>query len=140
MKQEKKKNNFFLVGPSFVQIQDKDGNETSLVDGVPRRFLCRSSTSNPRAILMWKLDNETIFPDIDSIEDSGDYGGKISQSTKTLGVNKSLRTYHKKILSCQAKNSRTGETTIDSTLLNVICSYFDRLFCKVLLFLIHSGF
>jgi hypothetical protein len=104
-----------------VQIRD-NMNITTLIEGIPRQFLCRTSSSNPRPIVKWKLDEQILSPDIDPLEESGEYDGKIIQLTKTIGLDKSLRTYHQKILSCEAKNPETGQIVIDSTELNIICS------------------
>jgi hypothetical protein len=106
-------------------------NETTLIEGIPRTFFCRTSSSNPPAIITWKLDEIIISPDIDPMEELGEYGGKIIQSTKTIGLNKLLQYYHKKTLSCEAKNPDTGHVITDSTRLNVICSYSFRYFCKL---------
>jgi hypothetical protein len=96
-------------------------NITTLIEGIPRQFLCRTSSSNPRAMVTWKLDEEILPADINPLEESGEYSGRIIQLTKTIGLDKSLRTYHKKILSCEAKNPETGHIVIDSTQLNIIC-------------------
>jgi hypothetical protein len=94
----------------------------TLIEGIPRQFVCRTSSSNPRAIINWKLD-EQIFPaDTNPFEEPGENAGKIVQLTKTIGLDKPLRTYHKKILSCEAKNPETGHIVIDSRQLHIICS------------------
>jgi len=107
----------------LVYIRDNHINETILIEGIPRRFICRTSSSNPRAIITWKLDEQILLPDIGPLEESGEYGGKIIQSTKTIGLDKLLRDYHRKTLSCEGKNPETGHIITDSTQLNIICSY-----------------
>lgn len=115
-----------LVGPASVVIGEKDGNGTTiLMNGIPRQFICRISSSNPRPIVTWKLDQQILPPDINPLEESGDYGGIRMQLTKTIGLNKPLKSYHGKILSCEATNSETGQILSDSTQLNVICTYFS---------------
>lgn len=111
-----------LVGPSSVHIEDNNMSITTFMEGIPRKFLCRTSSSNPRAIITWKLNDEIIPADIRPIEIPGEYYGIKIQSTKTIGLDKSLRDYHRKILSCQAKNPQTGHIAIDSTQLNIICT------------------
>jgi hypothetical protein len=111
-----------LVGPSSVQIRDNKRNVTKLIEGIPRQFVCRTSVSNPRAMVVWKLDEKILSPDIDPLEESGEFGGRIIQLTKTIGLDKSLRSYHQKILSCEAKNPETGHIVVDSTQLNITCS------------------
>ncbi len=113
-----------------MYIRDIHGNETTLTEGIPRQFICRTSSSNPRAMITWKLDEIILPSDIDPLEEPGEYGGKIIQSTKTIGLDRLLRDYHQKTLSCQAKNPDTGDIIIDSTRLNIICSYsFRNNFC-----------
>lgn len=106
-------------------IGDKDENgTTTLMDGVPRQFICRISSSNPRAMVTWKLDQQILSPDINPLEESGEYGGIRIQLTKTIGLDKPLKSYHGKTLFCEATNSETGQILSDSTQLNVICTYF----------------
>jgi hypothetical protein len=94
---------------------------TTLVENIPRQFVCRTSSSNPPPIVVWKLDEQILPADVNPLEESGEYSGTIIQVTKTIGLDKSLRNYHEKILSCEAKNPDTGYTVIDSTRLNIIC-------------------
>ncbi|CAF1569206.1 unnamed protein product, partial [Adineta ricciae] len=109
-------------GPSSVHIRDNRNkiNITTLTDGTPRQFQCRTASSNPRPIVNWKLNGQVLSPDIDPLEEPGEFAGKIVQITKTLGLDKSLREYHEKILSCEARNPETGHIVTDSTQLNVI--------------------
>lgn len=94
---------------------------TTLIEGIPRQFLCRTSSSNPRAIVTWKLDGQILPADINPIEEPGEYDGIKIQLTKTIGLDRLLRDYHKKNLSCYARNPETGHVVIDSTQLNIIC-------------------
>jgi hypothetical protein len=94
---------------------------TTLIEDVPRQFVCRTSSSNPRAIVVWKLDDQILPSDVDPLAERGEYSGTIIQVTKTIGLDKSLRNYHGKMLSCEARNPDTGYTVIDSTRLNIIC-------------------
>ena len=96
-------------------------NLTTLVEGTPRRFLCRTSSSNPRPIVIWKLNGQIVFPDVDPLEGPGEFSGTTIQLVKTIGIDKSLRNYHENLLSCEATNPETGDTVIDSIKLNVIC-------------------
>ena len=111
-----------------MYIRDIHANETTLIEGIPRAFICRTSSSNPPAIITWKLDGVILPADINSVEELGEYGGKVIQSSKTIGLDKLLRDYHKKTLSCEAKNPDTDHVITDSTRLNVICSYSFRYF------------
>ncbi|CAF1528193.1 unnamed protein product [Rotaria sp. Silwood1] len=110
-------------GPSFVHIVNNNNNNMSvitLIEGSPQRFLCRTSSSNPRSIIVWKIDEQILPADIDPLEELGEFNGKIIQSTKTIGLDKSLIHYHKKLLSCEATNPDTGHRVIDSIKLNII--------------------
>lgn len=116
-----------IVGPASVDIANKDENgTTTLMDGIPRQFICRTSSSNPQAIVKWKLDGQILSPDIQPLEERGEYGGIRIQSTKTIGLDKPLKSYHGRTLSCEATNSDTGQILIDSTELNIICAYVFR--------------
>lgn len=59
---------------------------------------------------------------MDPVEEQGDHAGTISQLVKTIGLDKELKEYHSKLLSCEAKNPETGHIVTDSTRLNIICS------------------
>ncbi|CAF1262149.1 unnamed protein product [Adineta steineri] len=107
-------------GPSFVYIRDNNMSATTLIEGTPRQFKCRTSSSNPRSIVTWKINGQILSPDIDPLEEPGEFSGTVVQITKTLGLDKSLKEYHKKILTCEARNPDTGHTVIDTTQLNVI--------------------
>ena len=113
---------YFIVGPSSVQIQNNNTSLTTLIDEVPRKFTCRTSSSNPRPIIIWKLDEQILPADTNPSEEPGEFFGTILQSPKTIGLDKSLRHYHGKMLSCEARNPDTNHTVIDSTRLNIICS------------------
>ncbi len=118
-------NNFCLqitVGPSFVHIRDVNTNVTTLIEGTTRQFQCRTSSSNPRSHIVWKLNGQIFPADIDPLEEPGEYSGTIVQLSKTLGLGKPLKEYHTKILSCEASNPETGHIVTDSTQLNIICS------------------
>ncbi len=116
----------YLVGPSSIQIRgntpDANMSVTTLVEGTTRQFICRTSSSNPRPIVSWKLDGQIITGDVDPLEERGEYAGTTIQLVKTIGLDKQLRHYHTKILSCEARNPETGHLVIDSTRLNIICS------------------
>ncbi|CAF3700945.1 unnamed protein product [Rotaria socialis] len=111
-------------GPSQVlilgNIHDANMSETTIVEGTTRHFECRTTSSNPRPVVVWKLDGHVIMGDIDPTEQQGENSGKIIQLVKTIGVDKELREYHNKILSCEARNPETGHLVIDSTRLNII--------------------
>ncbi|CAF4627914.1 unnamed protein product [Rotaria sp. Silwood2] len=107
-------------GPTFVHILDNNINVTTLIEGTPQRFRCRTSSSNPRSIIVWKVDNQILPADIDPLEEQGEFYGKIIQSTKTIGLDKPLIYYHEKLLSCEATNPDTGHTVTDSIKLNII--------------------
>jgi hypothetical protein len=94
---------------------------TTLVEGTTRQFVCRTSSSNPRAIVSWKVDGQIIPGDVEPLEERGEYAGSTIQLVKTIGLDKQLRDYHSKILSCEARNPETGHLVIDSTRLNIIC-------------------
>ena len=94
---------------------------TTLVEGTPRQFICRTSSSNPRPIVAWKLDGQIFLVMSNPLEERAEYAGTIIQLVKTIGLDKQLRDYHKKILSCEARNPETGHIVIDSTRLNIIC-------------------
>lgn len=115
-----------VVGPSSIEIRgntpDVNMSVTTLVEGTTRQFVCRTGSSNPRPIVTWKLDGHIIIGDIDPTEERGEYAGTIVQLVKTIGVDKELKEYHNKILSCEARNPETGQIVIDSTRLNIICS------------------
>lgn len=123
----------FVVGPSSVQIRrgnisSENRNVTTLVEGTTQQFICRTTSSNPRPVVTWKLDGHIIPGDIDSLEERGEYAGTIIQLVKTIGLDKQLRDYHMKILSCEARNPETGHLVVDSTRLNIICSSFEFFF------------
>ncbi|CAF4048068.1 unnamed protein product [Rotaria sp. Silwood2] len=107
-------------GPTSVHILDNNINVTTLIEGTPQRFRCRTSSSNPRSIIVWKVDNQILPADIDPLEEQGEFYGKIIQSTKTIGLDKPLIYYHEKLLSCEATNPDTGHTVTDSIKLNII--------------------
>ncbi|CAF1114272.1 unnamed protein product [Rotaria sordida] len=111
-------------GPSSIQIRgnkpDINMSVTTLIEGTTRQFVCRTSSSNPRPIVVWKLDGHVITGDIDPLEEQGEYAGKTIQLVKTIGVDKELKEYHTKILSCEARNPETGHIVVDSTRLNII--------------------
>ncbi|CAM4919915.1 unnamed protein product [Rotaria socialis] len=112
-------------GPLSVHVLQNSMNVTTLVEGTPQRFLCRTSSSNPRPTVVWKIDEQILSSDIDPIEESGEFAGKIIQLAKTIGLDKSLRHYHNKLLSCEATNPDTGHTVTDSIQLNVIYDAFS---------------
>lgn len=112
---------FLIVGPSSVHILNKNISVTTLIEGNPRRFLCQTASSNPRPIVVWKINGQVLPPDVEPLEEPGEFSGTTIQLSKTLGLDKSLRHYHKKILSCEARNPETNHTVIDSTELNIIC-------------------
>jgi hypothetical protein len=93
---------------------------TTLVEGTTRQFVCRTTSSNPRPIVTWKLDGQIIMGDVDPSEERAEYAGTIIQLVKTIGLDKQLRDYHMKILSCEARNPETGHIVTDSTRLNII--------------------
>ena len=103
-------------------MRDNNMNVTTLIDGTPRQFQCRTSSSNPRSVVVWRLNGQILSADIDPLEEPGEYSGTILQLSKTLGLDKPLKEYHKKLLSCEARNPDTGHIVTDSTELNVICS------------------
>ncbi|CAF1198899.1 unnamed protein product [Adineta steineri] len=111
-------------GPSSVQIRGNTPNTntsvTTLTEGTTRQFTCRTTTSNPRPIVVWKLDGQILMGDVDPLEERGDYTGKIIQLVKTIGLDKPLREYHRKILSCEGRNPETGQVVVDATRLNII--------------------
>ncbi|CAF1488244.1 unnamed protein product [Rotaria sordida] len=107
-------------GPSSVHILNNNMNITTLIEGIPQRFLCRTSSSNPRPIVIWKVDEQILPADIHPLVEPGEFYGTIMQSTKTIGIDKSLIYYHNKLLSCEATNPDTGHTVIDSIKLNII--------------------
>ncbi|UJR14891.1 hypothetical protein I4U23_001875 [Adineta vaga] len=108
-------------GPSSVYIRNNNNNNvTTLIEGTPRQFQCRTSSSNPRPIVSWKLNGQALSPDIDPLEESGEFSGTTIQITKTLGLDKSLKEYHQKILSCEARNPETGHIVTDATQLNIL--------------------
>jgi hypothetical protein len=94
---------------------------TTLVEGTTRQFVCRTSSANPRPIVVWKLDGHIITGDVEPLEERAEYAGATIQLVKTIGLDKQLRDYHMKILSCEARNPETGYLVIDSTRLNIIC-------------------
>jgi hypothetical protein len=94
---------------------------TTLVEGTTRQFICRTTSSNPRPIVVWKLNGQIITGDVDPLEERGEYAGTIIQLVKTIGLDKPLRDYNTKILSCEARNPETGQIVMDSTRLNIIC-------------------
>jgi hypothetical protein len=114
-----------LVGPSSIQIRGNTPNRntsvTTLVEGTTRQFVCRTTSSNPRSIVSWKLDGQIIPGDVEPLEERAEYAGTTIQLVKTIGLDKQLRDYHMKILSCEARNPETGHLVIDSTRLNIIC-------------------
>lgn len=119
----------FVVGPSSVVIRrgnTSDGvtNVTTLIEGTTQQFTCRTSSSNPRPIVTWKLDGQIIPSDIDPLEERAEFAGTTIQLVKTIGLDKRLRDYHMKILSCEARNPETGHLVVHSTRLNIICSSF----------------
>jgi hypothetical protein len=93
---------------------------TTLVEGTTRQFICRTTSSNPRPIVAWKLDGQIIPGDVDPLEERAEYAGTTIQLVKTIGLDKQLRDYHMKILSCEARNPETGYLVTDSTRLNII--------------------
>ena len=115
----------FLVGPSSIQIRDNtsdtNANVITLIEGTTRQFICRTSSSNPQPIVVWKLDGQIISGDIAPIEEEGEDAGTIIKLVKTIGLHKKLRDYHDRILSCEARNPVTRHTVVDSVRLNVIC-------------------
>lgn len=123
---------FVVVGPSTVQIQGnipgRNLSVTTLVEGTTRQFVCRTSSSYPRAVVTWKLDGQTITGDVDPLEERAEYAGTTIQLVKTIGLDRPLREFHHKILSCEARNPETGQLVIDSTRLNIICKFSHRLF------------
>ena len=98
-----------------------------MVDGTTRQFICRTNSSNPPPIVVWKLDGQVVTGDVDPVEERGDYGGMTIQLVTTIGLDKPLRDYHTKILSCEARNPETGHLVIDSTRLNIICKYLSAI-------------
>jgi hypothetical protein len=96
-------------------------NVTTVVEGSPRQFICRTSSSNPRPIVVWKIDGQIISADFNPLEERGEFDGSIVQLVKTIGLDKQLKDYHTKILSCEAKNPETDHVVDDSTILNIIC-------------------
>jgi hypothetical protein len=87
-------------------------NVTTVVEGSPRQFICRTSASHPRPI---------VSADFNPLEERGEFDGSIVQLVKTIGLDKQLKDYHTKILSCEAKNPETDHVVDDSTILNIIC-------------------
>ena len=114
-----------VVGPSAIQIRgntpDSNTSVTTLVEGTTRQFVCRTTSSNPRPIVSWKLDGQIVPGDVDPLAEVAEYSGTTVQLVKTIGLDKSLRDYHMKILSCEARNPETGRLVVDSTRLNIIC-------------------
>lgn len=111
-------------GPSSIQIRGNSPNTsmsvTTLAEGTTRQFICRTTSANPRPIISWKLDGQIIPSDITPSEERGEYAGTIIQLVKTIGLDKQLRDYHMKVLSCEARNPETGHIVVDSTRLNII--------------------
>ena len=118
-----------LVGPASIQIRGNAPNQnmsvTTVVEGTTRQFVCRTTSSYPRAIVTWKLDGHLITGDVDPLEERAEYAGTTMQLVKTIGLDKSLRDYHRKILSCEARNPETGQVVTDTTRLNIICTFFS---------------
>ena len=108
-----------LVGPSFVYIEDKEMNATRLVEGTTRKFLCRTSSCNPPATVVWRLNGQLLSPDVPPMERAGEFGGTVVELVRTIGLDRSLRDYHGKILSCEARNLETGHVATDSTTLDI---------------------
>ena len=94
---------------------------TTLVEGTTRQFICRTTSASPRPVVVWKLNGQIITGDVDPLEERGEYAGTTIQLVKTIGLDKQLRDYHTKILSCEARNPETGHLVTDSTRLNIIC-------------------
>jgi hypothetical protein len=115
----------FLVGPSSIQIRgntpETNTSMTTIVEGTTRQFVCRTASSYPRSIVTWKLDGHGITGDVEPLEERADYAGTSIQLVKTIGLDKRLRDYHRKVLSCEARNPDTGHIISDSTRLNIIC-------------------
>ena len=133
----------FVVGPSSIVIRrgntsDGVSNVTTLVEGTTQQFTCRTSSANPRPIVTWKLDGQIIPSDVDALEERAEFAGTTIQLVKTIGLDKQLRDYHMKILSCEARNPETGHLVVHSTRLNIICSSrrfsYSREFMDVLFF------
>ena len=95
---------------------------TTLVEGTTQQFTCRTASSNPRSIVTWKLDGQIIPSDVDPLEERAEYAGTTIQLVKTIGLDKQLRDYHMKVLSCEARNPETGHLVVASTRLNIICT------------------
>lgn len=100
---------------------------TTVTEGSTRQFICRTSSSYPRAIVTWKLDGHLITGDVDPLEERAEYAGTTMQLVKTIGLDKRLQDYHRKILSCEARNPETGHLVTDSTRLNIICTLLRSL-------------
>ncbi|CAF1101020.1 unnamed protein product, partial [Didymodactylos carnosus] len=108
-------------GPSEVFMHDNTPNSTTtIVDGTTRQFVCNSTTSNPRPLLLWKLDNQILTPDVPPKDEVGLYGGTRVQIVKTMGIDTRLKEHHGKQLICEGKNPETGHTVQDRTFLNII--------------------
>ena len=122
-----------LVGPSEVQIRGNTPGTnmsiTTILEGTTRQFICRTTSSNPPALVTWKLDGQILTGDVEPLAEAAEFAGTTIQLVKTIGLDKSLRDYHRKILSCEARNPETGHVVIDSTRLNILCSFSILYLC-----------
>lgn len=78
--------------------------------------------------MTWKLNGQNITGDVDPLDERAEFAGINVQLVKTIGLDKSLKDYHQKILSCEARNPETGHVVTDATRLNIICSYLIESF------------
>lgn len=74
---------------------------------------------------MWKLDGQLLDADYPPLFEAGDHAGLVIQSMKSIGSEHTLKDYHDKILSCEARNPQTGHAMTDSTRLNIICTLIE---------------